>query len=53
MIVLCCNNCESTKLERYEEGKRAEKGDWFICKECRNKFPLRKASYRQESDLYD
>lgn len=47
-IVLLCNECNSTRLSKYE-GKMAENGhDWFHCRECGANRPLHKMGYKEE-----
>lgn len=53
VIVLMCPDCYSTKISKYD-GKMAELGhDWFHCKVCNKNFTLKKASYREEYDMYE
>lgn len=53
MIVIACPNCEGVKIKQYE-GKMADNGhSWFKCKNCEKSFPLKKASYREEEDIFE
>lgn len=52
MIVLVCPDCLSTHIKRYE-GKMTENGhSWFTCVKCSKNFPLARADYREESNIY-
>lgn len=44
-FLIACNNCFSPDLKKWDERNNTRNTDWFICKTCGHKFPLKKASY--------
>jgi transposase-like protein len=53
MIILICQECKGSHIERYE-GKMTDNGhDWFHCKNCDYNFSLRTSDYRSEHDIFE